>query len=156
MAIKRICKYGEKILAKKARKVEAQELKRILPGIISDMFETLGLGTNALAADYYDARSKPDPETGFPTAYHPANPAVWESVLPVAVFKGHTVTEITFYPVDIGFRVPRPHQGTPRLADPVLGQKILERLIRMSEIYGTRIVIKDGVGVWEASATGPQ
>ena len=122
----------------------------------SDMFETLGLGTNALAADYYDARSKPDPETGFPTAYHPANPAVWESVLPVAVFKGHTVTEMKFYPVDIGFRVPRPHQGTPRLADPVLGQKILERLIRMSEIYGTRIVIKDGVGVWEASATGPQ
>jgi poly-gamma-glutamate synthesis protein (capsule biosynthesis protein) len=50
----------------------------------------------------------------------------------------------------MGFRVPRPHQGTPRLAERELGKKILERFARMSEIYGTRIVIKDGVGVWEA------
>jgi len=116
----------------------------------TDMIEPEGLGIEALAADYYDARSKPDPVTGFPTAYHPANPAVWESVVPVATFEGHKVTRITFYPVDMGFRVPRPHQGTPRLADPVLGRKILEGLARMSEIYGTRIVIRDGVGVWEA------
>ena len=116
----------------------------------TDMIELEGLGIEALAADYYDARSKPDPVTGFPTAYHPANPAVWESVVPVATFEGHKVTRITFYPVDMGFRVPRPHQGTPRLADPVLGRKILEGLARMSEIYGTRIVIRDGVGVWEA------
>jgi poly-gamma-glutamate synthesis protein (capsule biosynthesis protein) len=119
----------------------------------SQMFEDQGLGTTALAADYYDSRSKPDPTTGFPTAYHPANSAVWETALPIAVFKGDTVTQITFYPVDLGFRVPRPHQGTPRLADAALGQKILERLVKMSAIYGTRIVIKDGVGVWAAAAT---
>jgi hypothetical protein len=59
-----------------------------------------------------------------------------------------------FYPVDIGFRVPRPHQGTPRLADAELGRKILDRFVQMSEIYGTRIVIRDGVGVWEGPA-GP-
>jgi poly-gamma-glutamate synthesis protein (capsule biosynthesis protein) len=122
----------------------------------SQMFEDLGLETNALAGDYYDARSKPDPKTGFPTTYHPANPAIWESVLPVAVFKGHTVIEIKFYPVDMGFRVPRAHQGTPRLADPVLGKKILDRLVKMSEIYGTRIMIKEGVGVWEGSAAIPK
>ncbi len=116
----------------------------------TDMIEGEGLGIEALAADYYDSRSKPDPATGFPTAYHPANPAVWESVVPVATFEGHTATRIVFYPVDIGFRVPRPHQGTPRLAEPELGRKILERFIQMSEIYGTRIVIRDGVGVWEA------
>ena len=57
MSIKRICKYGEKVLAKKARKVETQELKRILPGIISDMFETLdavggvGLAANQIGLD---------------------------------------------------------------------------------------------------------
>jgi len=116
----------------------------------TDMIEVEGLGIEALAADYYDARSRPDPVTGFPTAYHPANPAVWESVVPVATFEGHTVKRIVFYPVDMGFRVPRPHQGTPRLADAELGRKILESFIRMSEIYGTRIVIRDGVGVWEA------
>ncbi len=117
----------------------------------TDMIEVEGLGIEALAADYYDSRSKPDPVTGFPTAYHPANPAVWESVVPVATFEGHRVTRIVFYPVDMGFRVPRPHQGTPRLAEPELGRKILERFARMSEIYGTRIEIRDGVGVWEAS-----
>lgn len=116
----------------------------------SDMFEAEGLGVDALVSDYYNARSKPDPITGFPTAYHPANPAVWESVVPVATFEGHKVTRIVFYPVDIGFRVRRPHQGTPRLADPVLGRKILERFARMSDIYGATMVIKDGVGVWEA------
>ena len=74
--------------------------------------------------------------TGFPTAYHPANPAVWESVVPVVTFEGHKATRIVFYPVDIGFRVARPHQGTPRLADPELGRKILEGFSRMSEMYG--------------------
>lgn len=116
----------------------------------TDMIEAEGLGIEALAADYYDARSKPDPVTGFPTAYHPANPAVWESVVPVATFEGHAVKRIVFYPVDMGFRVPRPRQGTPRLADPELGRRILERFAKMSEVYGTEIVIRDGVGVWEA------
>lgn len=115
------------------------------------MFEDVGLGPNASAGDYYDARAKPDPKTGYPTAYHAANPAVWESVVPVAVFAGKTVVEIKFYPVDMGFRLPRAHQGLPRLADAALGRTILERLIKMSEIYGTRIVIKDGIGVWQPS-----
>ncbi|NJD20251.1 MAG: hypothetical protein FIA95_13345 [Gemmatimonadetes bacterium] len=116
----------------------------------TDMFEPEGLGIEALAADYYDARSRLDPKTGLATAYYPANQAAWESVVPVATFVGHKVTRITFYPVDIGFRVPRPHQGTPRLADPELGRKILERFAKLSEVYGTKIVIRDGVGVWDA------
>lgn len=117
----------------------------------ADMFESAGLGPNALANDYYNARSKPDPATSFPTAYHPANPAVWESVVPVAVFKGHTVTEIKFYPVDMGFRVPRPHQGTPRLAEPALAQKIVERFAKMSEVYGTTITFENGIGIWRSA-----
>jgi poly-gamma-glutamate synthesis protein (capsule biosynthesis protein) len=116
----------------------------------TDMMETEGLGVEALAADYYLTRAKPDPVTGFPTRYHPANPAAWESVVPVATFEGHRVTRIVFYPVDMGFRVTPAHQGTPRLAEPELGRKILEDFARMSAIYGTKIVIRDGVGVWEA------
>ncbi len=121
----------------------------------TDMFESVGLGASALANDFYNARSKPDPTTGFPTAYHPATQAVWESVLPVMTFKGHAVTEIKFYPIDIGFRVPRPHQGTPRLADGALGQQILERFSKMSEVYGATIAIENGVGVWRAAAAAP-
>ena len=72
-------------------------------------------------------------------------------LVPVAVFKGHTVTEIKFYPVDMGFRVPRPHQGTPRLAEPALAQKIVERFAKMSEVYGTTITFENGIGIWRSA-----
>jgi poly-gamma-glutamate synthesis protein (capsule biosynthesis protein) len=113
-----------------------------------DMYETFGLGNSALAADFYDARSKPDPKTGLPTSYYPAQADIWESAVVVPVFLGHKVVEIKFYPVDMGFRMPRPQQGTPRLAEPALARKIIDRLAKMSEQYGTTIVFKDGIGVW--------
>lgn len=47
----RICKYGERILRKKARPVDYAADKGRLPGIISDMFETMraagGVGLSA-------------------------------------------------------------------------------------------------------------
>jgi len=57
MSIKRICKYGDASLEKKARKVDLRELKKDLPGIIKDMFETmdavggLGLAANQIGLD---------------------------------------------------------------------------------------------------------
>ncbi len=113
-----------------------------------DMYESFGLGDAALAADFYDARSKPDPKTGLPTSYYPAQADIWESAVVVPVFQGHKVVEIKFYPVDMGFRMPRPRQGTPRLAEPFMAGKIIDRLAKMSEQYGTTIVFKDGIGVW--------
>jgi poly-gamma-glutamate synthesis protein (capsule biosynthesis protein) len=113
-----------------------------------DMYESFGLGSNALAADYYDARSKPDPKTGLPTSYYPAQADIWESAVAVPVFQGHKVVEIKLYPVDMGFRLPRPQQGTPRLADPGMARKIIDRVAKMSEQYGTTIVLRDGIGVW--------
>ncbi len=117
-----------------------------------DMYETFDLGNKALAGDFYDARSKPDPKTGLPTSYYPAQQDIWESVLAVPVFQGHRVIEIKLYPVDSGFRLPRSQKGTPRLADPALARKIIDRLAKMSELYGTTIVFKDGVGDWTERA----
>lgn len=57
MAIRRICKYGEKILEKKTRKVEFDAVKKELPGLLSDMFETMaavggaGLAANQVGVD---------------------------------------------------------------------------------------------------------
>jgi poly-gamma-glutamate capsule biosynthesis protein CapA/YwtB (metallophosphatase superfamily) len=113
-----------------------------------DMYESFGLGSNALAGDFYDARSKLDPKTGLPTSYYPAQADIWESAVAVPVFQGHKVVEIKFYPVDMGFRMPRSSQGTPRLADPAMAKKIIDRLAKMSAQYGTTIVFKDGIGVW--------
>jgi poly-gamma-glutamate capsule biosynthesis protein CapA/YwtB (metallophosphatase superfamily) len=113
-----------------------------------DMYEGLGLGAGALAGDFYDARAGLDPKTGLPTSYYPAQADIWESALVVPVFQGHKVVSIRFYPVDMGFRMPRPRQGTPRLAEPDMARKIIDRLARMSDQYGTKIVFKDGIGMW--------
>ncbi|MCX5786690.1 MAG: peptide deformylase [Elusimicrobia bacterium] len=57
MAIRRICKYGEKILEKSARKVNFEKAKKDLPGILKDMFETAeavngtGLAANQIGLD---------------------------------------------------------------------------------------------------------
>ena len=113
-----------------------------------DIYETLGLGNDALAGDFYTARAKPDPKTGLPTSYYTAQADIWESVVAVPMFQGHKVVEIKLYPIDMGFRMPRPQQGTPRLADPAMARKIIDRMAKMSEQYGTAIVFKDGIGVW--------
>lgn len=57
MAIRRICKYGESVLEQKTRKVDLKELKKELPAVIKDMFETmeavggLGLAANQIGLD---------------------------------------------------------------------------------------------------------
>ena len=118
-----------------------------------DMYENYGLGPDALAADFYDARSKIDPQTGLPTAYYPAQSDIWETVVANPVFVGDRLVEIRLYPVDMGFRMPRSQQGTPRLADTTLARKIIDRLAKMSEQYGTTITFRDGIGIWAASQT---
>jgi poly-gamma-glutamate synthesis protein (capsule biosynthesis protein) len=117
-----------------------------------DMYERFGLGYDALAADFYDARSRPDPVTGLPTAYYPARADIWESVVAVPHFQGERVVEIKLYPVDMGFRMPRPRQGTPRLAGPEMSRRIIERIAEMSEQYGVAIAFEDGIGVWREGA----
>ncbi|HCE98485.1 MAG: peptide deformylase [Elusimicrobia bacterium GWC2_51_8] len=57
MSILRICKYGEKILEKKTRKVDFAKLKSELPSLLADMFETMdavkgqGLAANQVGLD---------------------------------------------------------------------------------------------------------
>lgn len=57
MAIRRITKYGERILAKKTKKVAFDEIKKALPALLADMFETMeavggaGLAANQIGLD---------------------------------------------------------------------------------------------------------
>ncbi|PKM97557.1 MAG: peptide deformylase [Elusimicrobia bacterium HGW-Elusimicrobia-3] len=52
MAIRRITKYGEKILAKKTKRVVFDEMKKELPALLADMFETMdAVGGAGLAAN---------------------------------------------------------------------------------------------------------
>ena len=52
MAIRRITKYGEKILAKKTKRVVFDEIRKDLPALLADMFETMdAVGGAGLAAN---------------------------------------------------------------------------------------------------------
>src|SRR3989338_6684484 len=52
MAIRRITKYGEKILAKKTKRVVFDEIRKDLAGLLADMFETMdAVGGAGLAAN---------------------------------------------------------------------------------------------------------
>ena len=113
-----------------------------------DMYESFGLGGNALAGDFYDARSKLDPKTGLPTSYYPAQADIWESAVAVPVFQGHKVVEIKLYPLIWGSECH--DRGRARLVLPIRlwPRRSLIVLAKMSEQYGTTIVFKDGIGVW--------
>ncbi|MEK7722050.1 MAG: peptide deformylase [Elusimicrobiota bacterium] len=57
MPIRRICKYGDKILEKKTKKIDFEELKKNLPALLADMFDTMdavggiGLAANQIGLD---------------------------------------------------------------------------------------------------------
>lgn len=57
MAIRRICKFGEKILTKKMKKVDFDAVRKTLPALVADMFETMeaaggaGLAANQIGLD---------------------------------------------------------------------------------------------------------
>lgn len=84
MAIRRICKYGEKILHKKTRKVVFDELKKELPALLADMYETMdavggiGLAANQIGLDLRLAAIKIKREDAEPVSIVIINPEIVE------------------------------------------------------------------------------
>jgi peptide deformylase len=84
MAIRRICKYGEKILEKKTRKVNFEEVKKDLPALLADMFETMdavggaGLAANQIGLDMRLAAIKIHRENEEPLSIVIINPELVE------------------------------------------------------------------------------
>ncbi|MDD2804110.1 MAG: peptide deformylase [Elusimicrobiales bacterium] len=84
MAIRRICKYGEKILDKKTRTVVFSELKKDLPALLADMFETMdavggaGLAANQIGLDLRLAVIKIQRENEEPLSLVIINPEMVE------------------------------------------------------------------------------
>jgi poly-gamma-glutamate synthesis protein (capsule biosynthesis protein) len=89
-----------------------------------DFYERLGLPATATPADLFDARGA---RGGFA-----ADPAYWESVVPVVRFDGERVAEIRLYPVTLGHGLPRWQRGNPGLAAADAGHPIIERVARLS------------------------
>lgn len=84
MAIRRICKYGEKVLEKKTRKVDYAEVKKDLPALLTDMFETMdavggaGLAANQIGLDLRLAVIKIQRENEEPLSLVIINPELAE------------------------------------------------------------------------------
>jgi len=88
------------------------------------------------------------PDDGYPEQPdpRPSSPPSWyESVLAVSDFDGAKLTGVRLYPIDLAN--PQPSRGLPHIATGARGEEILARLVRDSAPLGTKIVVKDGVGL---------
>lgn len=106
-----------------------------------DFYETYGLGFEHGVADALDARSN-DGKKGLGM-----NPDVWVSIIPVWKMRGGKLTEMTLYPIELGFGMPRYRRGWPKLSQ---NHGILKQLQRLSEPFGTNISIREGKGFIQA------
>lgn len=113
----------------------------------SENYEPYSLGIDAGVADFNDRRYNND-KTGFP-----ADREIWEAVVAMPRWQGKRLAELALHPISLGFGKARTERGRPMLADAATGRKILDDLVQRSAPFGTRIVIRDGVGYVEVSAT---
>ncbi len=71
----------------------------------------------------------------------------WESAVALVTFDRGSVKSIQLHPIDLGATLPRPQKGTARMAGPALARKIVDRVAKLSEPFGTKIRFVDNVGV---------
>jgi poly-gamma-glutamate synthesis protein (capsule biosynthesis protein) len=76
-------------------------------------------------------------------------------VVTTSRFEKGRLAEIRLHPIDLGYTARGADRGVPRLAAPEVARTILERLQRLSQPFGTRIAIEQGVGVIRPSAGPP-
>lgn len=107
----------------------------------ADLYEQYGLGPDALPAELYDTRSEQD-RRGFA-----ADPLYWESVVARVTFRAGRPAEVRLTPIALGFGRSRWQRGRPEAADPATAAKILDRLQKLSQPFGTRIAVQNGLGI---------
>jgi poly-gamma-glutamate synthesis protein (capsule biosynthesis protein) len=107
----------------------------------ADAYERFDLDPQATPADWWDAR------TDHGKKGHPANPLYWENFVAVCHFKDQRFSEARLYPIDQGHGRPRAQRGRPLMADKIVGERVIARLQRLSQLYGTEVMVREGVGV---------
>jgi poly-gamma-glutamate synthesis protein (capsule biosynthesis protein) len=109
----------------------------------ADAYERFDLDLKATPADFLDARTSGGKKG------HPSDPAYWENMFAVCKFHNRKLGEIRIYPIDQGFRRPRPQRGRPLLAEGEVANRVIDRVKRLSRRYGTEIAMRDGFGIVE-------
>lgn len=72
---------------------------------------------------------------------------VFQSVIAESKYEKGQVSEIRLYPVDLQYGKRLTESGVPQVASPEIAQRILKRLKKMSEPFGTEISIEDNIGI---------
>jgi poly-gamma-glutamate synthesis protein (capsule biosynthesis protein) len=116
----------------------------------SENYEPYDLGAAAHVADFNDRRYNND-TTGFPS-----DRMIWEAVVAVPRFDGRQLRDLALHPITLGFGESRTSRGRPRMAEGELAAKILADVERLSKPFGTRVVVRDGVGYVEPAAPASQ
>ncbi len=107
----------------------------------ADAYERFDLDLRATPSDFLDAR------TAGGKKGHPSDPAYWENMFAVCEFAAGKLKEIKIHPIDQGFGHPRPQRGRPVLAEGEVAERVLDRVKRLSQRYGTKITNRDGLGI---------
>jgi poly-gamma-glutamate capsule biosynthesis protein CapA/YwtB (metallophosphatase superfamily) len=119
----------------------------LVPFQPQESYDQYNLPDTATPAEFFDARSAND------TRSFAADWEYWESVEAEATFNARReLQEIDLYPIGLGFGRGRTHRGRPQPADEELGSKILNRVAKLSQPFGTKIVIEGGRGVIAAQS----
>jgi len=109
----------------------------------ADAYERFDLDLKATPSDFLDARTNGGKKG------HPSDPAYWENMFAVCEFEKKSLQQIRVHPIDQGFGRPRPQRGRPVLAEGEVASRVIERVTRLSQRYGTTITNRDGIGVIE-------
>ena len=107
----------------------------------ADAYERFDLNLKATPSDFLDARTNGGKKG------HPSDPAYWENMFAVCEFANKSLKQIRIHPIDQGFGRPRPQRGRPVLAEGEVANRVIERVSKLSQRYGTRITNRNGVGV---------
>jgi len=79
-------------------------------------------------------------------------PINYESAIAVSKFDKGQLQEVRVYPIWARHDGPLSRRGVPMTAPPAIAQRILQRLQKLSEPFGTRIAIDGNVGVIHVAA----
>ena len=70
-----------------------------------------------------------------------------ESLVAISHYEDGELTEVRLYPTELGIAGPDSRLGIPRIAELQHAQQILQRVERLSDQWGTEIVIEGSVGI---------